>query len=124
MEIPDDVAFFVDEFGELGPGTTAKGSRISKEAGGYVQLSDFVHPETRRVPFLIRPDILGSDEAIVAVFTHEMYELNAIRDMIRRGGMTIEDFGLHTSAGIPGNLHDLAWDLADRAVLRMRGQTR
>jgi hypothetical protein len=123
-EIADDVALFEDEWGTLGPETTAAGSRISKKAGDYVQLSDFVHPVTQKVPFIIRPDVLESDEAIVAVLTHEMYELNGIHGMIRKGGMTIEDFGLHTSPGLKGNLHDRAWDLADEAVLRMRGQSK
>jgi hypothetical protein len=122
VEIPDDVALFVDEFEMLGPETVASGSRITKVAGNYVVLSDFRHPETQLVPFVIRPDILSSDEAIVAVLTHEMHELTSIREMIKTGRMTIEDFGLHTSPGIKGNLHDQAWDLADEAVMRMRGQ--
>ena len=88
-----------------------------------MRFADLVHDRTRKVPFLIRPDILDSDEAIVAVFTHEVHELRSIRTMLKKGRMTIEDFGLHTAPGIPGNLHDQAWDLADAAVLKMRGPT-
>lgn len=73
------------------------------------------------MPFLVRSDILVSDEAIVAVFTHELYELRNLRPMLRHGRMTIEDFIAHVAPGIRGNLHDRAWDEADAAVLRMRG---
>jgi hypothetical protein len=75
------------------------------------------------VPFLIRPDVLESDEAIVAVFTHEMYELRHLRDLLRRGPMTVDDCLTQVAPGLKGNLHDRAWDEADRAVLAMRGLT-
>ena len=119
--IPDDVAFFEDEFGELGSDTTARGPKITKPSGAPVEWTDFVHDRTGKVPFLIRSDILLSDEAIVAVFTHELYELQNIRRMLHHGRKTIEDFIAHVTPGARGNLHDRAWDEADEAVLRMRG---
>jgi hypothetical protein len=120
VEIPDDVAFFLDEFGDLGPDTTARGPKITKTAGSLVRWSDFVHDRTGKVPFLIRPDVLGSDEAIVAVLAHEMYELENLRRLLEHGRMTIEDFIAHVAPGNRGNLHDQAWNEADAAVLRMR----
>jgi len=83
---------------------------------------DLVHDKTGKVPFLLRPDILESDEAIVAVFAHEIHELESLRPMLPEGGISIEDFIGHTCPGNPGNLHDQAWDVADALVDRMRGE--
>jgi hypothetical protein len=80
-----------------------------------------VHDVTGKVPFLIRPDILKSDEAIVAVFAHELHELEVLPPILREGKKSIEDFIRHTCPGTPGNLHDKAWDVADAMVERMRG---
>lgn len=120
VHVPDDVAFFVDEFGDLDSDTTAKSSRVTKPAGATVHWSDLVHDLTGRVPFRIRPDILASDEAIVAVIAHEMYELDELRPILREGSTSIEDFIGLTCAGNPGNLHDRTWDVADAMVERMR----
>src|SRR5437764_82504 len=79
VQIPDDVAFVVDEYGDLGADTTARGPRVTKPAGATVHGTDLVHDKTGKVPFRIRPDILQSDEAIIAVFAHEMYELEKLR---------------------------------------------
>ena len=78
--------------------------------------------KTRKVPFLIRPDILKSDEAIVGVFGHEMYELEALRDILKEGKTPIEHFIGHTCIDNPGNFHDEAWDYADKLVEKMRRQ--
>jgi hypothetical protein len=66
---------------------------------------------------------LTSDEAIVAVFEHEMYELSLIREVFIQslnGSMDGADYGIQTSEGFPGNFHDLAWDEADKVVRQMR----
>ena len=73
------------------------------------------------------PEVLTSDEAIVAVFRHEMFELSLMREVFGEsadGSMDGADYGIQTSVGRPGNFHDLAWDEADEIVLRMRGQGR
>jgi hypothetical protein len=121
VQVPNDVDFFVDELGDLDETTTARGPLVSKIAGTIVTWSDLAHDQTGKVPFRTRPDILTSDEAIVAVFAHEMYELEMLRPLLRRG-ISIEEFGGHTRPGNPGNLHDAAWDLADALVERMRGE--
>jgi hypothetical protein len=61
-----------------------------------------------------------SDEAIVAVFAHEMYELERLRPLLQEGETSIEQFIEHTRAGNPGNDHDEAWEVADALVTRMR----
>jgi hypothetical protein len=66
---------------------------------------------------------LTSDEAIVAVFQHEMFELSLVREVFAQSGdgsMNAADYGIQASVGRPGNFHDLAWDEADAIVFRMR----
>ena len=101
--------------GDLGVDITARGPQVTKPAGAIVFWSDLVHDMTGKVPFRIRPDILESDEAIVAVFAHEMYELEKLRPILQEGETSIEQFVEHTRAGNPGNYHDEAWEVADCA---------
>ena len=121
VRIPDDVEFFLDEFGLLDSGTTARGPRVATSSGTMVVWSDLLNLHGK-VPFLIRPDILQSDEAIVAVFAHELYELESLRPLLCAGGVSIESCQAYTSPNNPGNLHDVAWEVADRLVERMRRQ--
>src|ERR1019366_9275576 len=72
VHIPDNVDFF--EYDELPEYMTARGPKVTKPAGSIVFWSDLVNTLTGKVPFLVRPDILESDEAIVAVFGHEISE--------------------------------------------------
>lgn len=122
--VPTDVDFFLDEGDELDATITARGPRITKPAGGPVRWSDFIHDLTGRIPVIVRRDIMTSDEAIVAVLTHELYEIEVLRQVLAGGkSITIEDLIGRCMAGNPGNLHDEAWAAADAAVLRMRGVT-
>jgi hypothetical protein len=98
---------------------TARGPKVTKPPGGIVVLDDLLN-KFAEVPFIVRPDILKSDEAIVAVFAHEMHELNGLLPLLREGQLTIEQFNAHTSATNLGNLHYEAWDIADRFVEEMR----
>jgi hypothetical protein len=120
--IPEDIEFLVDESGELNAEITARGPRVDKPMGTPVYWSDLVHDRTRRVPFRLWRGILESDEAIVAVIAHEMYEIRALRPYLETGEITIDDYVMHTEPGRPGNLHDMAWDEADRLVDVMRGR--
>ena len=75
----------------------------------------------------IHPDVLTSDEAIIAVFQHEMHELSLLREVFirsRTGSMNGMDYGLQTAGGRPANFHDLAWDEADKIIVRMRRRGR
>jgi hypothetical protein len=123
VRVPDDVAFFVDESGELGEDITARGPRVDKLVGEKVWWSDLVHDRTEKVPFRLWPGILRSDEAIAAVIAHEMYELENLRPLLQAGMISIDDFIAHTEPGRVGNFHDRAWDVADEVVDRMRRET-
>ncbi len=65
----------------------------------------------------IRPSVLESDEAIVCVFRHEMYELENLAQMAEEATMTNRDVNAHTTPEVRHNLHDQAWDVADLEVL-------
>src|SRR5437762_2080512 len=108
--IPNDVEVFEDEDGDLPEDTMARGPRVTKLAGSTVSWSDLLNRLTGKVPFLLRPAILKSDEAIVAVLGHEMYELAALREILNEGKTTIEHYIAHTCPDNLGNLHDQAWD--------------
>jgi hypothetical protein len=66
------------------------------------------------------PGVLVSDEAIVAVFAHELFELERLRPLLMEGTISIEDFIAHTAPDRPTNLHDQAWEYANGLVERMR----
>ena len=119
--IPDDIQFHVDESGGLQKDLTARAPRVDKPSGERVYWSDLVHDRTHMVPIRIWPGILKSDEAIVAVLSHEMHETLTLRPFLERGDLSIDDYIMHTESARPGNLHDEAWDVADRMVDRMRG---
>jgi hypothetical protein len=130
--IPADVIFFQAESGDL-EGTwqdlfsdrgmeTARGPVVYEHPDGYVYWQDHYNI-FGRIPFLVHPDILGSDEAIVAVFEHEMFEPSRLREVFlssRDHRMSATDYGLQVATNRPGNFHDLAWNAADEIVLRMR----
>ena len=118
--IPDEVVFFADECDELHADFLACGPKVRKDALERVYWSDLVHDQTKKVPFRIWSGILKSDEAIVAVFAHEMHELTILRPFLKAGGLLIEDLILHTEPGRPRNLHDEAWNVADQKVDQMR----
>jgi hypothetical protein len=136
VEIPEDVVFHEDEPGELAgslkdlfaarPFETARGPRVTEHEDGRIYWRDHYNKDGR-IPFRVHPDILTSDEAIVAVLQHEMHELSLIKEVFglsRNGSMNGTDYGIQTSAGRSGNFHDLAWDKADEIVLRMRRRRR
>jgi hypothetical protein len=120
VSIPDDVEFFEDEGNVLPDNVTARGPEVTKPSGSTVLWSDLLNGLTDQVPFLLNSSILTSDEAIVAVLGHEMFELEALRDFLIEGQTFIESFIGHTSPNNPGNLHDQAWDYSDKLVKKMR----
>jgi hypothetical protein len=117
--IPSDVQFWVDEYGDLDENTTAKTTTFKEFEGTFIDWSWFIHKKTGKIPFLIRKDILESDEAIVAVIGHEVFELEKLRSIFANGA-TVEKWEAETSPNNPGNVHSQAWDYADDLVARMR----
>jgi hypothetical protein len=132
VEIPEDVTFFVAEPGEL-KGTlrglfsgqdfeSAKGPTVTEHKDGRIHWQDHFN-RYKKIPFQIHPDVLTSDEAIAAVFRHEMHELSLLRSVFmlsENKTMDATDYGIQVSAWRAGNFHDQAWSEADKLVLLMR----
>jgi hypothetical protein len=101
-----------------------RATTLTEDAQGYVHWNQ-IYNKNGKIPIGINPEVLTSDEAIVAVFTHELHEVQELRGIfagLQRGRMKGYDFDAHTAPNIKGNLHDRAWELADQAVQRMRAR--
>jgi hypothetical protein len=133
VQIPDDVLFVEAEPGDLkgslkqlfagGDMETARGPDVRERPDGYIYWVDHYHRITGKIPFRIHPEVLTGDECIVAVFQHEMSEWARLRRVFDSSDfkrMNATDYGLQVATGRAANFHDLAWDDADEAVLRMR----
>ncbi len=136
VQIPDDVVFFGAEPGELEGSwqdlftrwgmETARGPALVEHPDGYMYWNDHYNA-FGKIPFRVHPEVLMSDEAIVAVFQHEMFELSELRRVFfssDKRRMSATDYGLQVAPGYRNNFHDQAWDAADAAVLRMRKDKR
>jgi hypothetical protein len=136
VEMPEDVEFFEAEPGELEGSLkgyfagqrfeTARGPRVTEHEDGRIYWRDHYNKD-RKVPFRIHPDVLTSDEAIIAVLRHETHELSLLREVFmqsRTRSMNGTDYALQTAEGRPANFHEQAWDEADKIILRMRRRGR
>jgi hypothetical protein len=121
--IPDYVSFAIDKYDWLPVDTTAKTTTFKEPAGTMIYWSSLFRKKTGKIPFLIRKDIMRSDEAIVAVIGHEMYELEEMRKAFGQFGAPIELWEGEAHPDNEGNFHWQAWDYADELVARMRGET-
>ena len=82
-----------------------------------------LHRRTGKIPVRIRPRVLESEEMIVAVIAHELYEVVHLRAAFaERGVLTAREIYEHISYDYPGNLHYQAVAFGDRLVRAMRGQ--
>ena len=121
IEIPADIRFGVVN------GPWANGRFAEYAQLGQRKLDDIIEWEElynrfNQIPVRLNPQVLASDEAIVAVIGHEMHELNHLRRLFQESGgqMTVGQFRRLVIEGIPGNLHDQAWDVSDNLVTAMR----
>jgi hypothetical protein len=78
------------------------------------------------VPVRINQGILNSDEAILANISHEMHELNSLKTLFdQRGALQVKEIArlvnTRDRGGMPGNLHEQAWDVSDGLILKIRG---
>ncbi len=73
-----------------------------------------------KIPFVVRADVFQSDEAIVAVIGHEVYELERLREAFD-SREPIEKWEAETCPTNEGNFHCQAWDYADSLIEKMRG---
>ena len=89
-----------------------------------IRWEDCLHDRTRKLPVRIRSRVLESDEAVVAVIAHELYEIVHLRAAFVASGdvLTPRQVSEHISYDYPGNLHYQAVAFGDRLVRTMRGQ--
>jgi hypothetical protein len=75
-----------------------------------------------RVPVHVRPGVLESDEAIVAVFAHEAQEITGLRAAFEANDDALPAREVYhlISPEVAENLHAQAVEIADHLVLRMR----
>ena len=100
VEIPDDLHFSVDEYDYLDENAPARTTTFRELEGTFIDWSWFFPKKTGKIPFLIRKGILASDEAIVAVIGHEVFEPQRLRSIFPDGA-TIERWEAETSPANP-----------------------
>lgn len=92
-----------------------------RSQGGRVTFDTVLEPKIDSVIVFVKESVFDSGEAIVAVLAHEQHEIDGLLDLIgREGAVPVERVQELLRAGNPGNLHDAAWDVADRLVARLR----
>jgi hypothetical protein len=126
IEIPDDIKFAVAK-GPWPKGRFAEYLQLggrNQDPSRVIFWEDFYNV-LEEIPVRLNPEILASDEAIVAVIGHEMYELNGLRRLFDEAGGQMRAGRLSNLVreGIHGNLHDQAWDVADELVAKLRAKT-
>lgn len=118
--IEDDIRFIARDPERLPKDATAEYMNRNFQTNPRLGWKDLVNrKEVVAVKF--SRELLSSDEAIVAVFAHEMHEINGLRAIFDvRETIPATELAKLISPGIRGNLHDQAWDVADEVVARMR----
>ncbi len=105
-------------------GTNAHASYLSWHAA----LDDLIRYDDLfpdgRVVIRMHRSVFLSDEAIVAHLVHELFEVRGVERAFSESGgrMRARDLLERIRGGKKGNLHDRAWDEANRVVEAMRVQ--
>lgn len=123
IEIPDDILIvFLKNWKKTGVDAEYFYQLRTYQPDDWVYWDDFYHPKTGKIPVRFNEAILNSDEHIVALIAHEMYELNSLRQIEEEenGQMPARHLSKLITSGIASNLHDKAWDIADELVRTMR----
>ena len=122
VNIPEDIRFAAVEARDLPSNASAAYAQFGqKHLDDLIEWEDFYN-RYEQIPVRISRELLASDEAIVAIMGHEMHELNALRRLFEESGGVMRAGRLRSliRPGIPNNLHDQAWDVADVLVRRMQ----
>lgn len=73
----------------------------------------------------INPNILGSDDEILGVIAHEVFEIEALEQAFISNGGRLEATRLfHLIDGEHGAAHGAAWDYADTLIEALQSQRR
>ncbi len=122
VEIHDDIRFVVVKNEWLPPDALAQYLDLRRVQRGRRISWENLLTRFDDIAVKLSKEILSSDEAIVAVLSHEMHELNELRQLfVANGGwMSGEQLRRLIHPQVSGNLHDHAWDVADALVAKMR----
>ncbi len=123
IEIPDDIYIgFMKKWIRKDADAEYFYRKDEFDPDDWIKWSDFYHDKTGKIPVRFNAKLLESDEAIIAHIAHEMHELNALRRLFEEesGKMPARKLMRHIGQGIPKNLHDQAWEVADKVVRAMR----
>jgi len=123
IEIPDDIYIgFMKKWLRTDADAEYFYRKDEFDLDDWIKWNDFYHDKTGKIPVRFNAKLLESDEAIIAHIAHEMYELNALRRLFeeKNGEILAQKIMQHIGAGIPKNLHDQAWEVADKMVRAMR----
>jgi hypothetical protein len=124
IEIPDDIYIgFMKNWMRTDADAEYFYRKDEFEPNDWIKWTDFYHDKTGKIPVRFNVNILESDEAIIAHIAHEMHELNALRQIFDKeeGEIQAQKLMRHIAPGIPKNLHDQAWEVADKMVRVLRG---
>jgi hypothetical protein len=123
VKIPADVQFHIE--GAMVSKENANASYLSLNqlfADDIINWKDIYSPANGKINVWFRESVFKSDEEIVALFIHELYEIQHLRSAFAESGgkLNARTVGELINEGHAGNLHDKAWDAADAAVELMR----
>jgi hypothetical protein len=121
VNIPEDIQFAVSKT-PLPANRFAEYAQLGSKSPDQIITWEEFYNKFEKIPVRLSGEVLNSDEAIVAVMGHEMYELNSLRQLFEDAGGQMKAGRLREliREGVHGNLHDRAWDEADRLVSKMR----
>jgi hypothetical protein len=127
VQIDETVRIFREKEEKELAGTNAHAYYLSwpdLEPNAIIRL-DEVFPGGR-ASITMHRSVFLSDESIVAHLAHELHEVQGLKEAFAEAGgwMRARDLKELIRAGKQGNLHDQAWDEANRLVEAMRARSR
>jgi hypothetical protein len=124
VQVPTYIRFFLVDEGDLpADAHAAYLSWFLQEGNRLFQWDDCLN-DFGQVPVRVRASVLESDEAIVAVFAHEVHEITRLRALFEANNGVLRAGEIYNliSPEVANNLHDEAVDVGDQLVRAMRGQ--
>jgi len=126
VHVPDWVRFFIVENDDVDliadPAVHAQYLSLRESPATRILWPRLLSSKTGRVPVKVRRRALDGEEWALAIFGHELFELNALYALFSNGSgsMTFATLARHIDPAGSANLHTQAWDEADRLVNEWR----
>ena len=120
INLPDDVKLVLYE--DLPPDVPAA-YLLSSRCGATTQIEwETLLTDEGKVTIKVDPSVFHSDEKIIAVISHELFELDLLRRHLAENGKVLatQINRLISTTTTTKNFHCLAWKHGDQAVLEFR----